>query len=168
MITLYRPITTLDDRKFVVSAWSSSYKRSHYAGIISSDDWSTIMHGQIGKLLDRPTTRTIIAYSPPSLLVGFICGDTSEAIPVVHYVYVKDPYRSELLLDSDGNVDETGPRTGPRHARALFGQLGVDPARPFIYTCRTFVALQMRDKIPLARFAPGAARYTNYQSQERR
>lgn len=161
-MTLYRPMTTTDDRRFVISAWSSSYKRSHSAGIIMADDWAGIMHHQLGKLIDRPNVRTIVAYGLPSSLYGFICGETAHAMPVVHYVYVKDPYRSELHPD--------GARTGPRHARGLFAELGVDPARPFLHTCRTFVCGELRDcnKIPLARFVPAAARYANYHEFEER
>lgn len=159
-MTLYRPMTTADDRRFVLSAWSSSYKRSHHAGLITSEDWTVIMHGQIGKIIDRPTTRTIIAYSPPDTLVAFVSGDTSHVMPVVHYVYVKDPYRSELAPD--------GNRSGPRHARALFRELGVDPLAKFLFTCRTYVCTELQDKIPAARFTPAAARYTDYHEHQER
>lgn len=165
-MTLYRPITTADDRRFVLSAWSSSYKRSHHAGLITSEDWTAIMHGQIGKIIDRPTTRTIIAYSLPSTLIAFISGDTSHQTPVVHYVYVKDPYRSEAMVDADGFP--VGPRTGPRHARALFRELGVDPTARFLFTCRTYVCTELQDKIPAARFTPAAARYTDYHEHQER
>ncbi len=124
--------------------------------MIASEDWPTIMHPQIAKLIDRPTTRTLVALEPPDFLYGFISGDTSGSIPIIFYVYVKGPYRSS---DAPG-----GKRSGPRHARGLFAALGVDPARPFIYTCRTAVVteLAIADKIPLARFKPGPARYVNY------
>lgn len=161
-MTLYRPMTTADDRRFVISAWSSSYKRSHHAGLIDSEDWAGIMHVQIGKLIDRPTVRTIVAFGLPSSLYAFICGDVSHRMPVVHYVYVKDPYRSELHPD--------GTRTGPRHARGLFAELGVNPDKPFLFTCHTFVCGELRHarKIPLARFVPAAARYANYHEFEER
>jgi len=151
-VTAYRDATG-DDRKFVVGTWLANYKNAHYAGLIASEDWYPVMHVQLHKLLDRPGTRAIVACDPPSFLYGFIVGDTTGQLPIVHYVYVKDPYRSE-----------PGPagRSGPRYARGLFAALGIDPAREFLYTCRTIACVRLADKIPLARFTPGAARYANY------
>lgn len=133
------------DRPFVIGTWSANYKNSHYAGIVQSEDWPDVMHEAIRKILDRPGTRTLVAYDPPSFLYGAIVGDTSGPMPVVYWVYVKDPYR------------------GAGIARGLFAALGVDPAREFLYTCRTIACVRLADKIPLARFTPGAARYANYQ-----
>lgn len=157
-MTLYRDADLApdsDERAFVTSTWSSSYKGSHFAGLIASEDWAAIMHAQLGKLLDRPGTRTLVAGEPDGFLYGFIAGDTTRRLPIVYYVYVKDPFR------------ELG------YARGLFAALGVDPEQPFIYTCRTAIVSRIADKlpggankIPHATFAPAAARYTNYHHQE--
>lgn len=161
-MTTYRSADSLSDRRFVTSTWSSSYKNAHAAGMIASEDWPDIMHAQIAKLINRPGTRTIVACDRPSFYYGFICGDTSDRIPVVHYVYVKAAYRAQQI--------EPGKWSGPRHARGLFAALGVDPTTPFLYTCKTsdVAVLHLANKIPLARFKPGAARYVNYQSHEER
>lgn len=155
-MTIYRE-ANLDDRRFVIGTWASSYKNAHHAGMIASEDWPGVMHRQIEKLITRPLVRTIVAYEPPDFLYGFICGDASKRVPVVFYVYVKGPYRSEETPD--------GSRSGPRHARGLFTALGVDPARPFLYTCRTAVVSRLYGKIPLSKFVPAAARYTNNQER---
>lgn len=175
-MTIYRPADLSpdsDERRFVISSWSSSYKASDFAGLITADDWAEVMHGQFGKILDRPTTRTLIAVDPPSFLYGFIAGDTSGRLPIVHYVYVKDGFRSEPTRD--------GKREGPRYARGLFAALGVDPRGRFLYTCRTPVVAVLAprpsagqaessqmSKIPRATFRPAAGRYTNYQEQHER
>lgn len=168
-MTLYRPADlspASDERRFVISSWSSSYKASHFAGLITSEDWADVMHIQLGKIIDRPTTRTLVAASDDGerFLYGFICGDTSGRQPIVHYVYVKDGFRSER---------RGGKREGPRYARRLFATLGVDPGGPFLYTCRTPVVTQLiyprgdgDSKIPRATFCPAAARYTNYQQEQ--
>ncbi|MCA1833031.1 MAG: hypothetical protein ABR520_11215 [Mycobacteriales bacterium] len=164
-----------DDRAFVIATWSSSYKSSHFAGMIAAEDWATVMHAQIGKLLDRPDTRTLVARGGRDFLYGFIAGDPDlrvtlsepaggrrwvdvEYVGVVHYVYVKDAFRSEAHPD--------GSRGGPRIARGLLGALGIEPAQPFLYTCRTGVVARLQEKIPRARFAPAAARYTNYRDHQ--
>jgi hypothetical protein len=169
-LTLYRPVgpdPESDDRKFAISAWSSSYKNSHFAGCITADDWPTVMHGQFGKIIDRPNTTTLVAYDRPSFLYGFICGDVTGPLPIVHYVYVKTPYRSERA-DDDGSHIGHRRASDPRHARGLFEALGVDRARPFIYTCRnsTVAEIEAAGKIPGGRFIPAALRYTNYQEQQ--
>lgn len=156
-MTLYRDATPTD-RIFVTATWSSSYKNAHAAGMIPSEDYPEVMHRAIGKLLARPGARAIVAYEPPDFLYGFIAGDVSGPTPVVWYVYVKGPYRSEARPG--------GSRVGPRHARGLFRALGVDPARQFLYACRTSVVSRVTHKIPNAKFVPAAARYTNYLEQE--
>lgn len=83
------------DRTFIVSTWSSSFKTAHAAGLIHTDDWATIMHAQIGKILDRADARAVIAFErdDPDFLYGWIAGDTAERPAVVWYVYVKEAYR---------------------------------------------------------------------------
>lgn len=157
-MTLYRD-AKIDDRRFVVATWASSYKSAHAAGMIASEDWATIMHAQIEKLLDRPGVRTIVAYDRVArgqdFLYGFIAGDPSLLVPAVFYVYVKGPFRSQEGAD--------GKRSGPRHARGLFAALGVDPARSFRFACRTAVVSRLADKIPRGRFDPGVARYQQHE-----
>lgn len=159
-----------DDRQFVISTWASSYKSAHAAGLILSEDWAAIMHDQIGKLLDRQNTRTIVACDPPSMLYGFICGNTSGPVPIVHYVYVKAGYRTVQVVDgrtTDGRF--TAPRfSGPRHARGLFRALGVDPAGAFLFSCKTAIVSQLTPKIPRGRFVPAAGRYENYNHRQER
>lgn len=170
-MTIYRPADlspASDERRFVISSWSSSYKASHFAGLITAEDWAEVMHVQLGKILDRPTTRTFVAVSTDRIhpfLYGFIAGDTAGRMPIVHYAYIKDGFRSEGVRG--------GRREGPRYARGLFAALGVDPEQSFLYTCRTPVVSQIdrptsgqSSKIPRATFCPAAARYTNYQEQQ--
>jgi hypothetical protein len=144
MTISHRPATT-DDRRFIVAAWSSSYKTSHRAGMIHTDDWAGIMRTQIERVLDRPDARAVVAYekADPAFVYGFIAGDTSDAIPVIFYCYTKEAYR----------------RTGI--ARGLFAALGVDPGHRFVYCCETgIVASKLRTKIPNARFNNNEVRYS--------
>lgn len=145
------------DESFVVSTWSASFKTSHSAGLIQSEDWATVMHEQIAKVLARAGARTLVAYerTDPSFLYGFIAGDTTDArMPVVFYVYVKEPYREAGW--------ENGKRIGDGYARQLFRALGVDPARPFVYVCKTPIVSRLAGKIPMARWNPLVARYPQH------
>ena len=72
------------DRRFIVSAWASSMRTTHAAGLISMEDWADIMHTQIGKVLDRSDCRTLVAYVPGEVdriadLYGFLAFTPPEA-----------------------------------------------------------------------------------------
>lgn len=134
---------TNSDRDFIVATWSSSFKKSHSAGIIQAEDWASVMHPQIEKVLNRPSMRAVIAFDrdDPDFFYGFIAGDTSESTPVVAYVYVKEPFRRSGI------------------ARGLFAALGVDPMQRFVYACRTGIVSTLSSKIPFARFNNNEVRY---------
>lgn len=146
------------DRAFIVSSWSTSFKHARSAGMINAGDWADVMHAQIVKLLERPDVRTLVACEnkDPDFLYGFICGDTAESewrrhlgMPVIHYVFVKAPYRKE------------------QRARALFEALGVDPTKSFAYSCQTATLSRIGSKVPLARWFPIVARYQTPPPKER-
>ncbi len=159
----YRAAASDADRQFVRATWSSSYKNAHAAGMIASEDWPTVMHAQIDKVFARSGTRVIVACDArkQDFLFGHIVGDVTGAMPVVYYVYVKEPYRSQPRMSHEG-----GGRSGPRLARALFAALGVDPDREFAYACTTAVVSRLKPKIPRGRFIPATVRYANYNLQE--
>lgn len=151
MTISYRLATSSDaDRQFIVSAWSSSFKASHSAGMIYTDDWPEVMHKQIKRVLDRPDTRVMLAYenTEPDFFYGFIAGDTSAPVPSVWYCYVKAPYRNM------------------GYARGLFAALGVDPSKPFTYACKTAIVSKLSPKIPLAKWNPLAVRFPKEQAKE--
>lgn len=131
------------DRAFLVSTWSRSFKLSHSAGLISSESWPSVMHPELERILDRDGARAVIACekNDPDYFYGWIAGDTSERIPVLMYVYVKEPYR----------------RTGV--ARRLFTAIGIDPSQYFVYVCRGPSYRQLAGKITHARYNPNEVRF---------
>lgn len=161
MTIAYRPAEP-DDAQFIVSTWSRAYKKSRSAGIISSEDWPTVMHAQIAKLLQRPEMRVMVAYenTDPTFLYGFIAADalggylvandrgelSIDPAPVVFFCYVKEPYR----------------KAG--YARGMFAAIGIDPKRRFLYPCWTPVIQKVAGKIPLAKNDPNVARYPKNRS----
>lgn len=152
-----------DDVAFVRSAWSSSYRTSHYAGMINMRDYADVMHGQIDSILSHQSTSVLVAeeegeldHMGRSFLYGFLafhrdlnhyklCDVDKHASrashPYVYYVYVKSPYR------------------GSRYASRLFAAAGIDPSKMFAYACRTPYCADLASKIPLAQFNPLPARY---------
>ena len=165
-MTAFRPMIDAD-RGFVRSAWSSSYRTSPYAGMLSMTTYADVMHREIDLVLDHPTTRTIVADEPGEtdhegrpFLYGFISfraldaaiveltSGTPRPYPYVYYVYTKGPYRR-------------GRHNGLPQAMAteLFGAAGIDPRAPFAFACRTQYCAQLARKIPLGEFNPLPARF---------
>jgi GNAT superfamily N-acetyltransferase len=144
-MTIHHRPATREDRAFITPMWSASYKKSHTAGIIQNEDWPRVAHEAIGKILDRPGMRGVVAAATndPDFVYGFIVGDTEDILgpPVIAYVYVKEPYR----------------RTGI--ARGLFSAFGVEPNSRFVMACKTGIVSKLSSKIPFARFDNNAVRY---------
>lgn len=135
----------------IVSLWSSTYKQSHYAGLIWHEDYAAIMHAQIPKVLEKQDRTVIVAVeeTDPDFIYGFIAGDTRGPTPIVDYAVVKEPYRKRGV------------------ARALFAELGVAPSDRFYYTCKTWIASHLAKKIPNARFDNTLARYPKEERRRR-
>lgn len=135
----------------IVSLWSSTYRESHYGGLIWHEDWATIMHAQIPKVIAKQSRTAIIATekNDPSFIYGFIVGDTTGNTPVVDYLCVKEPYRREGI------------------ARALLCELGVEPGDRFVYSCKTRIVTQLASKIPAARYDNLQARYPKTERRRR-
>lgn len=118
-------------RNFVLGAWSSSFKDSDEAGMLTTEDYTRIMHDQIAKICARRECRVYLAVGTGApVFGGFIAGEPSER--VVYYCFVKGQYRRRGL------------------ARQLFRALGIDPRSRFAFPCRTPSTFDLRGKIPLA------------------
>lgn len=147
---------TPEDRDFIISGWSASFRTSYAAGLIDMDHWSELMHPQLARYLDRDDVRTIVAVGTKrksSLVYGFIVADTTpqqelvdnretrEWPALVYYVYVKAAYRKMGI------------------ARGLFEAVGIDPRSRFLYACKTPVVAHVASKLPLAKYNPLVARF---------
>lgn len=147
---------TPEDRMFVISTWSSSYRTSHQAGLISMASWADIMHRQIVRIISHPAVTTLVAYEPGvtdhkgrAFLYGFLTCATQQTVPYVYYVYVKSPYRE----------GKRRFQLTKGHAELLFEAAGIDPRAPFAYACHTPTVSDLARKIPLAELNPLPARY---------
>jgi hypothetical protein len=132
---------------FIIATWSSSYKDSHYAGILDNDTYAPAMHRQIPRVLARPGAVAMLAFErdDPDFLYGHAVAELdAHETPIVHYVFVKGPYRKLGV------------------ARGLFEALGINLKNYLVYTCKTGVVrvLLDADKIPRGRFDPNGIRYS--------
>lgn len=151
----FRPATSEDDRRFVLASWLDASRTSYSSGLIAMSDWYAVMWPQYEKARTRDGMQTIVAYeqSDPDFTYGFIVADPTEqrldekggAVKwwpaLVLFVFVKQNFRREGV------------------ARGLFGAVGVDPDKPFLYGCNTQQASRLSHKVPRARFHPLVARF---------
>lgn len=158
----YRHATDAD-LPLIVNSFLDSYRTSRAAGLICMDDWSRVMGEQFRKVLARPGVDVWVAYHPGETdhtadLYGWLAVErdyllpanqlrsgrrTREMVkadvPLLHYVYVKQPYR----------------RLGV--AKGLLRAAGI--GERWNYTCRTSVVAELADKIPHARWTHLVARF---------
>jgi hypothetical protein len=160
LTALIRPATPAD-RDFIVSTWSSSFRTSVYAGLLSMETYADVQHREVKRVLDHPTTLTLVAAEPDELdergrqfLYGFIAlrQHVERVPPYVYYVYVKTAYRRGRA--------QFGLELG--YAAQLFRAARIDPRRPFGYACQTSMSLQLASKIPLGAWDPLPARYLEH------
>jgi hypothetical protein len=145
------------DRDFIVSSWSSSFRTSVYAGVLSMATYADVMHREVRRILDHPTTLVLVAAEPDELdergrqfLYGFVAVRQHMATtePYVYYVYVKSPYR-----------EGRSKGLGVGYATQLLRAAGVDPRRSFGYAFKTGMCATLASKIPLGEWNPMPARY---------
>ena len=157
----YRPAEPAE-APFILDSWLYSFRSADAAGLIAMEDWPSVMRPQLAKVLARSGVLVTVAYKPGEMdhradLYGWIAVERDFLVvrrrpherpslvksdePLVHYVFVKQPYRQLGI------------------ARGLFNAAGVSPASPFLYTCKTGAAVRLAPKIPLARWEPLIARH---------
>jgi hypothetical protein len=160
----FRPAASAHERRFVIDAWCGTYRDAFTAGLIQVEDWYAVMIPGLGKVLDKPDVRTIVACTPGVAdgvadLLGFIVADTVDVPPLVYYVFVKEHYRR----GGAGRI-----WSGPGLGRQLFAAAGVDPGQPFNFVCSTPICRMLERKTPMARWRPLLGRFPNLSSAHRR
>jgi hypothetical protein len=107
---MFRPAKGEDDLKFILKSWIRSYARSPYAGAMTRSRLVGAIKGTIGDLLRREDCVATMACNPNNSdqIFGFVVYETNCDTPVLHYVYVKAPFRgfeigSDLVSVARGN-----------------------------------------------------------------
>lgn len=138
------------DHAFVCDGWIRSYRNSDTAGQIPMALWRETMWPIVEGVMRRPGAETVVAYETESTsdLFGFVCADTSGAVPVIFYAYTKQAFRRGRTLGMPVGV-----------GRGLLAAVGVDPLQPFAYAYKTAVVSELARKIPLASWDAMVARH---------
>lgn len=95
----YQPET---DLSYLTDSWRRSFERSNWAGSLTTKIYVETYKKTIQCILDYPTTKISIACVEANkdydidenFIVGYVVYDLNLCkFPVVHYLYVKDPFR---------------------------------------------------------------------------
>ena len=142
---------TPSDLEFVRGSWRDSHRMSHTAGPIPMDAYPHVYDALIKRLLEREGVFVVVMHSdqeaPPNDVLGWACVEEGVRAParvrengqwvdrfhelkqpLVHYVYVKQPFRLHGV------------------ARSLLTAAGVDTELPWIHTFSTAVVAKLRNK----------------------
>lgn len=87
---------TADDRGFVIQAWIRGYQRSKEVGDLRGSEYSPLQRAFMNRMLARGRTLLAVNADDPTQFYGFIVFETEPKvdIAVIHWVYVKDTFRS--------------------------------------------------------------------------
>lgn len=118
-----------EDIPFMFNSWLHSYRHSLHVKNISN----TVFYGEHHKVLERIMKRSeaVIACNPedPNQIFGYIVYERITGILVVHYCYVKQPYR----------------RLGICHQ--LLNAAGRKKDEPICYTHETFLGNKISGRL---------------------
>lgn len=135
------------DAAFIFNSWLKCYRHSKAALQIQNEVYFSGQHKVIEGLAKRSTF--VIACNPDdeSQIYGYSVGETVDNVTVVHFIYVKEPYRKLGL------------------ACTLLAALGHEAGTPYIYTHKTHAAEKLEKKHPMI-YHPYLAHYGYEKSHE--
>lgn len=81
------------DHNFILNSWLKSYRNSDFAKDMANPVYFTNHTHVIANLVAR--SNVIIAHNPefPDQIYGYIVFECPEDVAIIHYIYVKFPYR---------------------------------------------------------------------------
>lgn len=101
-----RNYTTVD-YSFILNSWLKSYQAgSPFTQSISDDIYFKFHHKIIDNILNRKSTKVMIATSPtdPNLIFGYAVFEKHDDYNIFHFIYIKRPFSnfgiSQRLIDS--------------------------------------------------------------------
>lgn len=114
-----------DELKFILDSWSSSYRKSKFAGTVPNNLWQEVVRSTAVQLMARPNCRVIVALSPsPNPIAidasrGRVMGYSVSEPGILHWIYTKKDYRrlgvASTLLGKEMNDWDDELKKWPRY-----------------------------------------------------
>lgn len=87
-----------DDVRLVLDSWLKSYRISPWAGCVPNHLYYDVHHECIEQLLARGAEVLVAAAKhDKTRILGWICTERTRDLNVIHFIYVKDPFRQRGL-----------------------------------------------------------------------
>lgn len=122
-----RPATQ-EDVPFIFSSWLKSYRNSLYARNITSTTYFSEHHKIIQNIVKKNPVIIACNDADPSQVYGYICAGKTEGIFTLHYIYIKQSFRTMGI------------------AKSLMQSMGFDSNVASIYTHHTRTAERLAAK----------------------
>jgi GNAT superfamily N-acetyltransferase len=129
-----------DDANFVLDSWSKSFRVSPWAGVVLNCDWHATHSAVVRELLERGARVSVIcARHNPRQILAWACWEVLPAGDfVLHYLYVKDPWRrtglATALLGHLKGLHVTSEATRAHHTFRTRDWSHLDRAGAFRWT----------------------------------
>lgn len=91
----FRPLKP-EELPFLLDSWTRSYQRSPWAGVVPNHRYPEMMREMIAGLLGRGMVVLVAAEPESGRIMGYVAYEVKGAeqtTAVLHFIYVKDPYR---------------------------------------------------------------------------
>ena len=122
------------DVPFIFSSWLKSYRASLFAKQVSNTVFFSEHHKVIEGILKTSTTLVLCSADDVTNIYGYICAEKIDGIFVLHYAYIKHPYRTlglaKFLLNQFNH--ETGSAAMASHMTRIGADLA--PKYGFVYS----------------------------------
>lgn len=89
---IYRPAEPAE-LDFILDSWLKSYRTSPWAGVVRNHRYHEETRGTIEDLLGRGAKLTVASAPDTGRVLGWVCHESKQDVLVIHYIYVKDPFR---------------------------------------------------------------------------
>lgn len=102
-----------EDESFIYNSWLKSFRDSDSVKHITNTVFYKRHHALIEKLMTKSSVLLAVNPEDPSQIMGYVCFDVIDDVLLLHYVYVKQTYRSlnvatSLLKAVNPNFGKTG------------------------------------------------------------
>lgn len=111
MLTVDHRPATAQDINFIFNSWLKSYRNSDFAKKIPNDVYFSEHKEKITAILTNSTVLVACNPDTPSQIFGYLVM-SQEPVTVLHYVYVKYPYRK--LGIARRMVEDLNPQVGKK------------------------------------------------------
>ena len=144
-----------DDEAFIYNSWLKSFRGAHFSGVLPSDLYYEAYRTLIDRILfdDRTSIAVCHNIENENQIFGYaVAADLGEHQPVLHYIYVKDPFRRAGIM------------------KELVRHLQIERLERFFYTFRTGICKKLTGPtgvFPMASFKPSLGSKYNHGSDSR-